>query len=88
MIRSDGTNSNVGAEYGVIHYLVMMLGKPNHYFFYQLHGKKLPFRVFFYFYDGKNKSQEHWRGPVLTSTKGTVSSLPVVAFQPIANSFF
>ena len=64
VIGADGTNSNVGAENGAIHYLEMMLGKPLHYLICQLHGNELPFRAVFYFYDGKNKGPQHWRGPV------------------------
>ena len=88
VIGADGTNSNVGAENGAIHYLEMMLGKPLHYLICQLHGNELPFRAVFYFYDGKNKGPQHWRGPVGTSIKDTVSSLPVVAFQPISSPDF
>jgi hypothetical protein len=61
----------------------MMLGKPLHYLICQLHGNELPFRGVFYFYDWKNKGPQHWREPVGTSINDTVSSLPVVAFQPI-----
>ena len=82
---ADGTNS---AENGAIHFLEMMLGKPLHYLVCQLHGNELPFRAVFYFYDGKTEGPKHWRGPIGTSIRDTVSSLPVVAFQPIASPDF
>ena len=88
VIGADGTNSNVGAEHGAIHYLEMMLGKPLHYLICQLHGNELPFRAVFYFYDGKTKGPEHWTGPVGRSIKATVSTLPVVAFQQIPSPDF
>ena len=88
VIGADGTNSNVGAENGAIHFLEMMLGKPLHYLICQLHGNELPFRAVFYFYDGKTEGPKHWRGPIGTSIRDTVSSLPLVAFQPIASYDF
>ena len=54
-IGADGTNSNVGAENGAIHYLEMILGKPLHYLICQLYGNELPFRAVFYYYDGALK---------------------------------
>ena len=59
-IGADGTNSNVGAENGAIHYHEMMLGKPLHYLICQLHGNELPFRVLFYYYGGKPSCPVHW----------------------------
>ena len=50
---SDGTNVNVGAEKGAIHFLEILLGKELHNFICQLHGNELPFRAIFYHYDGK-----------------------------------
>ena len=87
-IGADGTNSNVGAENGAIHYLEMMLGKPLHYLICQLHGNELPFRALFYYYDGKPSGPVHWRGPIGTRIKETVSNLAVVDFQPIRFSEF
>ena len=43
VIGADGTNSNVGAENGAIHFMEMMLGKPLHYLICQIHGNELPF---------------------------------------------
>ena len=80
---ADWTDANVGAENGAIHFLEMMLGKPLHYFICQLHGNELPFRALFYYYDGKPVGPEHWSGPIGKSIKNRVSSLPIVAFQPI-----
>ena len=87
-IGADGTNSNVGAENGAIHYLEMMLGKPLHYLICQLHGNELPFRAVFYYYDGKPSGPEHWRGPIGRRIKESVSNLVVVDFQPIQFSEF
>ena len=83
-----GADGNVGAEHRAIHYLEMMLGKPLHYLICQLHGNELPFRAVFYFYDGKTKGPEHWSGPVGSSIKANVSSLPVVSFQTIPSPDF
>ena len=83
VVGADGTNSNVGAENGAIHFLEMMLGKAVHYFICQLHGNELPFRAVFYYYDGKPNGPEHWSGPIGKSIKGTLSGTPVVTFQPV-----
>lgn len=85
---ADGTNSNVGAKNGAIHFLEMMLGRPLHYCICQLHGNELPFRALFYYYDGKPDGPEHWSGPVGKSIKNKVASLPVVAFQAVQSADF
>ena len=88
VVGADGTNSNVGAENGAIHFLEMMLGKPVHYFICQLHGNELPFRALFYFYDGKPTGPEHWRGPLGRSIKAILSQLPIIVFQPLPSDDF
>ena len=47
VIGADGTDINVGADNGAIHYLERMLGKPLHYFICQLHGNDLSYRAVF-----------------------------------------
>ena len=66
----------------------MMLGKPLHYLICQVHGNELPFRAVFYYYDGKPSGPEHWRGPIGTRIKETVSNLSVVDYQPLRFSEF
>ena len=78
----------MGAENGAIHYLEMMLGKPIHYLICRFHGIELPFWALFYKYDGKPSDPVHWRGPIGTRIKETVSNLAVVDFQPIRFSEF
>ena len=82
-IGADGTNTNVGADGGCIHFLEILLKRPLHYFICQLHGNELPFRALFYFYDGKPKGPQKWTGPIGKMVTQNVSCLPVIAFQPI-----
>ena len=83
VVGGDGTNTNVGAENGAIHYLEMMLGHAVHYAICQLHGNELPFRALFYFYDGKPTGPASWTGPIGQQIINNVSSLPITKFKSI-----
>lgn len=79
-LGSDGTNTNVGSDGGINHYIEQALQRPMHWFVCQLHLNELPLKKLIIKLDGETTGSDSFAGPIGKQLYN-VCNLPIIGFK-------